>query len=125
MVYILLSVKRRAYFCKSIAIEMGGVSRYFSKALGSGVDVTLLNHRRGSLSCALIKETKSCDPSIPPEEFLGPSGPKLETEFKMSSQGCPALGPKKLKTESKKSQNVEIQLFFNSFLTKSRFSGRG
>ena len=26
-----------------------------------------------------------CDPSIPPEEFLGPSGPKLETELKMSS----------------------------------------
>ena len=32
-----------AYFCKSIAIEMGGVSRYFSKVSGSGVDVTLLN----------------------------------------------------------------------------------
>ena len=30
---------------KSIAIEMGGVSRYFSKISGSGVDVTLLmNH---------------------------------------------------------------------------------
>ena len=31
------------------AIEMGGVSRYFSKVLGSGVDVTLLirgMHRR-------------------------------------------------------------------------------
>ena len=27
----LLSAKRRAYFCKSIAIEMGGASRYFSK----------------------------------------------------------------------------------------------
>ena len=27
--------------CKSIAIEMGGVSRYFSKVLGSGVDLTL------------------------------------------------------------------------------------
>ena len=30
-------------FCKSIAIEMGGVSRYFSKISGPGVDVTLLN----------------------------------------------------------------------------------
>ena len=29
--YILLSAKRRAYFCKSIALEMGGVPRYFSK----------------------------------------------------------------------------------------------
>ena len=28
----------------------------------------------------------SCYPSIPPEEFLGPSGPKLETELKMSSR---------------------------------------
>ena len=41
-VYILLSARRRAYFCKSIAIEMGGVSRYFSKVSGSGVDSTLL-----------------------------------------------------------------------------------
>ena len=39
--YILLSAKRRAYFCKSIAIEMGGVSRYFSKVSGSGADLTL------------------------------------------------------------------------------------
>ena len=32
----------RAYFCKSIAVEMEGVSRYFSKVSGSGVDATLL-----------------------------------------------------------------------------------
>ena len=38
---LVISAKRRAYFCKSIAIEMGGVSRYFSKASGSGVDLTL------------------------------------------------------------------------------------
>ena len=43
VVYILHSAKRKAYFCKSIAIEMGGVSRYFSKVSGSGVDLTLLN----------------------------------------------------------------------------------
>ena len=30
VVYTLLSANGRAYFCKSIAIEMGGVSRYFS-----------------------------------------------------------------------------------------------
>ena len=42
VVYILLSAKRRAYFCKSIAIELGGVPRYFSKVSGSGVDLTLL-----------------------------------------------------------------------------------
>ena len=40
-VYILLSAKGRAYFCKSIAIEIGGVSRYFSKVSGSGVDSIL------------------------------------------------------------------------------------
>ena len=33
-----LSAKGRAYFCKSIAIEMGGASRYFSKLSWSGVD---------------------------------------------------------------------------------------
>ena len=33
-VYTTLSAKRRAYFCKSIAIEMGGVSRYFSESIG-------------------------------------------------------------------------------------------
>ena len=40
---ILLSAKRRAYFCKRVAIQMGGVSRYFSKVSGSGVDLPLLN----------------------------------------------------------------------------------
>ena len=34
--------QKGAYLCQSIAIEMGGVSRYFSKVSGSGVDVTLL-----------------------------------------------------------------------------------
>ena len=34
VVHILLSAKRRAYSCKSIVIEMGGVSRYFSKSIG-------------------------------------------------------------------------------------------
>ena len=41
VVYILLSAKKRAHFCKSIAIAMGGVSRYFSKVSGTGVDLTL------------------------------------------------------------------------------------
>ena len=34
VVYMLLSAKRRASFCKSIAIEMGGVSRYSFKSIG-------------------------------------------------------------------------------------------
>ena len=42
VVYVLLSASGRAYFCKSIAVEMGGVSRYFSKISGSGVDSTPL-----------------------------------------------------------------------------------
>ena len=42
--YVLLSAKRSAYFCKSIAIEMGGASQYFSKVSGSGVDLTLLTN---------------------------------------------------------------------------------
>ena len=37
---MLLSAKKRACSWKSIAIEMGGVSRCFSKASGSGVNVT-------------------------------------------------------------------------------------
>ena len=40
--YFLLSAKKRAYFGKSIAIEMGGVSRDFSEVSGSGVDTALL-----------------------------------------------------------------------------------
>ena len=70
-------------------------------------------------SCA-----KRCETSIPPEELLGPSGPKLETELNMSSRGLPAPGPKKLKTESKKEskklKRAEIytfSLFFDSVLT--------
>ena len=42
VVYILLSANGRAYFCKHIVIEMGCVSRYFTKVSGSGVDSTLL-----------------------------------------------------------------------------------
>ena len=42
VVYIVPSAKRRAYFCQNIAIEMGGVSRYFSKVSGSGVGWILL-----------------------------------------------------------------------------------
>ena len=41
-VYVLLSAKRRAYICKSIVKEMGGVSRYFA------VDLTLLKAARVS-----------------------------------------------------------------------------
>ena len=37
--------QKRAYFCQSMAIEMGGVSRYFSKVSGSGVDLVLLRER--------------------------------------------------------------------------------
>ena len=43
-VEILLSAKSRAYFCKSMVIEMGDVSRPFSKVSGSRVDLILLNN---------------------------------------------------------------------------------
>ena len=45
VVYFLVSAKMRAYIGKGIVIEMGGVSRYFSKVSESGVDATLLNER--------------------------------------------------------------------------------
>ena len=38
LVYILFSSQKGAYFYKSIEVEMGGVSRYFSEVWGSGVD---------------------------------------------------------------------------------------
>ena len=41
-VYATFCQEEWAYFCKSIAIEMGGVSRYFSKVSGSGVGVHLM-----------------------------------------------------------------------------------
>ena len=35
--------QEKGYFCKSIAIQMGGASRCFSEVSWSGVDTTLLN----------------------------------------------------------------------------------
>ena len=63
----------------------------------------------------------SCDPSIPPELFLGPSGPKLETELKMSRRGLPAPGSKKLelKQSRKKSLSGDVNSF-STFWTLSR-----
>ena len=73
-----------------------------------------------TLSCRFQAPT-SCDPSIPPEEFLGPSGQKLETELNMSSRGLLAPGSKKLKRESKKWKFSTLfqlfRLFFDSVLT--------
>ena len=46
VVYTALCQRQGAYFCKSIAIEMGGVSRYFSKIWGSGVELILLSWNR-------------------------------------------------------------------------------
>ena len=58
--YVLLSVKRSAYFHKSIAIEMGGVSRYFSKVLGSGGDSTLQNKSEATAKELIPKWPKTC-----------------------------------------------------------------
>ena len=56
-----------------------------------------------------------CDPSIPPEEFLGPLGPKLETELKMSFPGPSGPRAPKVKNKVKKSQKVEKELKFPLF----------
>ena len=57
-------------------------------------------------------------PPIPPQEFLGPSGPKLETELKTSSRGLPAPGVQKVKNgvekESKKLKKSWNFHFFDS-----------
>ena len=45
------NAKRWAYFCKSIVIVMGGVSRYFSQVLGSGVNLTLPIQNGQNLPC--------------------------------------------------------------------------
>ena len=51
------------------------------------------------------KSPKICyEHSIPPEEFLGPSSPKLETELKASFRDLPAPGPQEFKSESTKIQ---------------------
>ena len=68
---MLLSAKRRAYFCKSIAIEMGGVSRYFSKVSGSGVGWTLLKisgkaARHQAKVCSSKRRPKSEPRSVRP-----------------------------------------------------------
>ena len=61
----LLSAKRSAYFCKSIAIEMGGASRYFSNVLGSGVDSTLLKKLQNDfrvrvISSCTLRSPRNC-----------------------------------------------------------------
>ena len=58
VVYILFSAKRAAYFCKSIAIELGGASRYFSVS-GSGVDLILLNSPSGSVVDLILLNSPS------------------------------------------------------------------
>ena len=64
VVYLLISANGRAYFCKSIAIEMGGVSRHFSRISGSGVNVTLLNP---SLEVGSVPPTP--DPVFPGDDL--------------------------------------------------------
>ena len=61
------------------------------------------------------KRDSGCEPSIPQEEFLGPSGPKLETELKMSSRSLLAPGPKKLTHSRKRVKKVEKELKFPLF----------
>ena len=46
---MLPTAKRWAYFCKNIATELRGVSRYCSEVLGSGVDLILPIRERPSV----------------------------------------------------------------------------
>ena len=68
-----------------------------------------------------MNDLEDCDPSIPLEEFLGPSGPKLEPELKMSSRGLPAPGSQKVKNrvekDSKSGNFNSFSIFFDSFST--------
>ena len=62
--YILHSAKRRACSCKSIALQMGGDLRYFSRVLGLGVDLVLLIFRSVNKQVQLIwnpLERKLCE----------------------------------------------------------------
>ena len=59
VVYTLLSAKKRACFYRSIPIERGGASRYFSKVSGSAVYVTFLN----DLNCCELKIASGLDRS--------------------------------------------------------------
>ena len=59
VVYRLPSAKRAAYFCKSTAIEMGGVSQYFSEVSGPRVDLILLRITMPLERTARGKNTKS------------------------------------------------------------------
>ena len=61
MVYIVLSAKRRAYFCQSIAIQMGGGVAILLKASGSGVDwiLLILNGRLIFIQCWYWEELHS------------------------------------------------------------------
>ena len=79
--------------------------------------VTWSNFERNSRPDFGERHQERCrDPSIALEEFLGPSGPKLERELKMSPRGLPAPGgPKKLKKKSRKRVKWKFQLFFNFF----------
>ena len=74
--YILPSARGRAYFCRSISIEMGGVSRDFSKASGSGTDLALLtlawptecSQRAPFQGAARLKyNRRPCHPPTPPQ----------------------------------------------------------
>ena len=66
MVYIVLSAKKRAYFCKSIAIEMGGVSQYFQEYRGQGLSGMFC--RSASLSIPHLKSFAAI-PSVSLEQL--------------------------------------------------------
>ena len=91
-----LSAKRRVYFCKSITIEMGGVSRYFSKASGSGVDSESPENQCCDVVCLL----EPLEPQIVSEHLkvtqksLGGVDPKVTQERLESDSNDPKVTQK-------------------------------
>ena len=86
VVCILLSAKRRAYFCRSIAIEMGGVSRYFSKVSGSGVDWTLLYYgeEENTAVYKLFRKVRANFCPLPCDMSQEPNGNRSEKHVQMN-----------------------------------------
>ena len=70
-VYTLIPTKRRAYFCRSIAMQMGAASRHFSKLPWWGVDVTLL--KLGSLLQTSRHVSMLSKQGITPVSVIGPA----------------------------------------------------
>ena len=100
-VYMLLSAKVRTYICKSIAIEMVGVLRYFSKVSGSRVALTLLIKRSLLHGMTHFYHNRGADVSGPVKTSTGYNFPRqipkqtTSVAFESFSRQGPKGFPKK------------------------------